>query len=149
MADSPIVVDERIISCAGPASSLEVAWRLIEGLMGTDHCTEVRQLMCADGESKAEPRVKKYKIEKKEQEITVEIEDSELTNTELQQAFRRCQVGSCDCPTDEYDKLDSMQIEQGRDRLSLRLKNKPGHSIDPNAVAACLDHTLKKSEDNG
>jgi len=93
--------------------------------------------------------VKKYKIEKKEQEIAIEIEGSELKNTELQEAFQRCQEGSCGCPTDEYDKLDSMQIEHGVDRLALHLKVKPGLSIDQAAVAACLDHTLKKSEDNG
>ncbi len=57
--------------------------------------------------------------------------------------------GKRDCPTDEYDKLDSMQIEHDVDRISLQLKVKPGLDIDQAAVAACLDHTLKKSEENG
>ena len=56
---------------------------------------------------------------------------------------------SRDVTTDEYDKLDSMRIEQDADRISLRLKVKPGLDIDQAAVAACLDHTLEKSEENG
>ena len=89
-----------------------------------------------------------YKIEKKEQVISVEIEGGELKNTELREAFQRCLEGSCDCPTNEYDKLDSMQIKHDVDRISLQLKVKPGLYIDQVAVAACLDYTLKKSEDN-
>ena len=46
--DSPVAVDDRVISCAGPASSLEVAWKLLEGLLGRSDCDEVKRLMCAD-----------------------------------------------------------------------------------------------------
>lgn len=48
VVEVPVAVDDRIISCAGPAFSLEVAWKLIEGLLGGEHCAEVRRLMCAD-----------------------------------------------------------------------------------------------------
>ena len=48
VVDAPVAVDDRIISCAGPAFSLEVAWKLLEGLLGGEHCAEVRRLMCAD-----------------------------------------------------------------------------------------------------
>jgi 4-methyl-5(b-hydroxyethyl)-thiazole monophosphate biosynthesis len=44
--DERVVVDNRIISCAGPASSLEVAYRLLEALVGPEHGAEVRRLMC-------------------------------------------------------------------------------------------------------
>ncbi len=49
VVDSPVVVDDRIISCAGPASSLDVAWKLLEGILGAEHGSEVKRLMCADG----------------------------------------------------------------------------------------------------
>lgn len=45
---APVVVDDRIISCAGPASSLDVVWKLLEGIMGAEHGKEVKRLMCAD-----------------------------------------------------------------------------------------------------
>ncbi len=41
-----VVVDERIISCAGPASSLEVSYQLLDALVGSEHGAEVRRLMC-------------------------------------------------------------------------------------------------------
>lgn len=47
VATDQVVIDDRIISCAGPASSLEVAWRLLEGLIGKVHCDEVKRLMGA------------------------------------------------------------------------------------------------------
>ena len=48
VVDGYVAVDDRIISCAGPAASLEVAWKLLEGLQGEKHCNEVKRLMCAD-----------------------------------------------------------------------------------------------------
>ena len=45
-----VVFSDRIISCAGPAASLEVTWRLLEGLLGTVHAKEVKRLMCAPDE---------------------------------------------------------------------------------------------------
>ena len=55
VVENPMVVDDRIISCAGPASSLEVAWKLLEELLGVEHCSEVKRLMCADGVFNMEP----------------------------------------------------------------------------------------------
>jgi len=49
VVDEPVVVDERIISCAGPASSVEVCFRLLDALVGEAHGAEVRRLMCAPG----------------------------------------------------------------------------------------------------
>jgi len=45
--DSRLVIAERIISCAGPGSSMEVSFALLRALVGADHCDEVKRLMCA------------------------------------------------------------------------------------------------------
>jgi 4-methyl-5(b-hydroxyethyl)-thiazole monophosphate biosynthesis len=42
---SDVVIDDRIISCAGPGSSLEVAFLLMECLMGPQTAREVRHYM--------------------------------------------------------------------------------------------------------
>ena len=42
-----VVIDDRIISCMGPGSSLEVTYSLLEALIGVDNCHEVKRLMCA------------------------------------------------------------------------------------------------------
>lgn len=48
LVNDPVAVDDRIISCAGPASSLEVVWRLLEGMLGEAHGAEVKRLMSGD-----------------------------------------------------------------------------------------------------
>jgi len=147
VVDEPVAVDDRIISCAGPASSLEVAWRLLGGLLGAAYSEEVKRLMCVDDRDSQvdENREMKYQIQQKEGELTIGIDGAASGNPKLLDAFQECREGRCDCPTDEYDKLEGIQVEQTKDHLSLRLKVKPGQSLDGNAVAACMDHTLKKS----
>jgi len=46
VVDSAVAIDNRIISCAGPGSSLDVTFYLLEALLGTKHCNEVKRLMC-------------------------------------------------------------------------------------------------------
>jgi len=46
-----MVVDDRIISCTGPGSSLDVAFCLLEALLGKGHCQEVKRLMCVPGKN--------------------------------------------------------------------------------------------------
>jgi 4-methyl-5(b-hydroxyethyl)-thiazole monophosphate biosynthesis len=45
VVDDPVVIDDRIISCGGPGSSLEVAFLLMECLLGFEPTQEVRKFM--------------------------------------------------------------------------------------------------------
>lgn len=45
VVDGPVVMDNRIISCSGPGSSLEVAFLLMESLLGPETTQQVKQLM--------------------------------------------------------------------------------------------------------
>ena len=45
VAKGPVVMDDRIISCSGPGSSLEVAFLLMECLMGPEMTEQVRHYM--------------------------------------------------------------------------------------------------------
>ena len=46
--DAPVVMDNRIISCNGPGSSLEVAFLLMESLLGVETVTKVKHYMICD-----------------------------------------------------------------------------------------------------
>lgn len=46
VASERVAVDDRIISCGGPAASLEACYRLLGGLLGDEAAVEVRRLMC-------------------------------------------------------------------------------------------------------
>jgi 4-methyl-5(b-hydroxyethyl)-thiazole monophosphate biosynthesis len=45
VVDRPVVIDDRIISCRGPGSSLEVSFLLMECLLGPDTARKIRQFM--------------------------------------------------------------------------------------------------------
>lgn len=50
VTDALVVVDDSIISCKGPGNSLDVAFLLLESLIGKEHCQEVKRLMCVSNE---------------------------------------------------------------------------------------------------
>lgn len=52
-----------------------------------------------------------------------------------------CADGSCACSTDEYKKVETMQILSGPESIQLDIKVKPGEVIDPNCISDCLAPT--------
>lgn len=48
--DEPVVIDDRIISCGGPGSSLDVVFLLMERLMGPETVRNVRRYMLFQGD---------------------------------------------------------------------------------------------------
>lgn len=64
---------------------------------------------------------------------------------ELLEAFGECAEGRCSCPTDEYEKLASMDVQPGADRIDIRLEAKPGETLDPSEIEACLDYTVQRA----
>ena len=53
----PVVMDDRIISCSGPGSSLEVAFLLMECLMGPEMAEQVRHYMIYRGKDLTRTRM--------------------------------------------------------------------------------------------
>jgi 4-methyl-5(b-hydroxyethyl)-thiazole monophosphate biosynthesis len=45
VVDDPVVMDDRIISCSGPGAALEVAFLLMECMMGSETAQEIRRFM--------------------------------------------------------------------------------------------------------
>ncbi len=45
VVNEPVVVDDRIISCAGPAQAMDVALRLLENVVGREATAEVRRYL--------------------------------------------------------------------------------------------------------
>jgi len=60
------------------------------------------------------------------------------------QTFGECREGQCSCPTDEYKKVEWMNVEESGDAIKLRLEAKDGEKFDTSEIAACLDYTTKK-----
>ncbi len=63
-----------------------------------------------------------------------EVEDSsQVINT-----IQSCADGQCACSTDEYKKVQNMEIIPGKDSLLLNIEVKSGEVIDPNCISDCL-----------
>ena len=88
-----------------------------------------------------------YTIDQKPDGLEIKLDNVEGQKEELLQAFQQCQQGQCACPTDEYHKLDSIQLDQGEDSIQINLIAKPGAEIDPQEINRCLDFTIQSANE--
>lgn len=86
----------------------------------------------------------KYKIDENESVIDISINDVKDKKEKLLEAFQECQEGRCSCPTEEYKKLDSLEIDHNDENISLRLKSKDGSKIDIEEISKCMEHTKNR-----
>ena len=91
-----------------------------------------------------------YELHEDAATVSIEVSgvDGERQERELLEAFDECRSGHCTCPTDQYDKLESMQVEHGDKAITLKLEPKPGARFDTAELQTCLEHTLAKAADS-
>lgn len=77
--------------------------------------------------------------------VTIEVTGVGDAKQELLTAFGECQAGQCSCPTNEYEKVERMDVESSVDVIAIRLQAKPGTQFDTQDIAACLDHTVGRA----
>jgi hypothetical protein len=89
----------------------------------------------------------KYELREDEASVSIEVSGvgEERQERELLEAFDECRSGRCTCPTDQYDKLASMQVEHGDRAITLKLEPKPGERFDTAQLQTCLEHTIGKT----
>jgi hypothetical protein len=83
-------------------------------------------------------------LRKKEAAVSIEMTEVGGHKDQLIEALGECQAGRCSCPTNEFDNLAAMDIEQASDVIRIRLEPKAGERIDTAEIAACLDCTTAK-----
>lgn len=89
----------------------------------------------------------KYKVESTENEVNIEVSEPKGGQEKLLKAFQECQEGRCTCPTQEYTKLDSLEIESSEDTIKLKLKSKPDMKFDVSEIGKCIEYTKGKVTD--
>ena len=57
----------------------------------------------------------------------------------LLETFNACADGTCECSTEEYAKVESMQVNADGDAITIEVRTKPGETIDPTCITDCLD----------
>ena len=83
----------------------------------------------------------KYHISKNPDGLEIRVADLEGKEEQLVEAFRECQEGRCSCPTQEYQKLGSLQVEQSNGEINLRLVSRHGTQFDQAEIEKCLEHS--------
>ena len=86
----------------------------------------------------------RYKIETVKNGVDIEVTETEGKHEKLLDAFQECQEGRCTCPTREYSKLESLEIETDEATIRLQLKSKPGEKFDQSEIGKCLEYTKEK-----
>ncbi len=88
----------------------------------------------------------KYEIKSEKDVVEIEVRDVEGKEEQLLQAFQECQEGRCSCPTQEYAKLESLEVTEDAGTIALRLTAKKGDKIDQREIERCLEHTESSIE---
>ena len=76
--------------------------------------------------------------------IDIHITELEGKKDELLEAFNECSEGRCTCPTQEYKKIETLNIVGSEDNIQLSIISRENEVIDTNEIEKCLEHTKKK-----
>ncbi len=87
----------------------------------------------------------KYRISETGEQLRIEIlgVGGNKKREEVLGAFQQCQEGRCACPTRQYEKLRSLDMETGPDAIELRLLPRPGEEFEREQIEKCLDFTIE------
>jgi hypothetical protein len=86
----------------------------------------------------------RHRVKDQPQGVAIQVTEVARRQRQLLEAFQQCQSGHCTCPTEEYQKVAGMQVSQAADEITLQLQARPGTRLDTGEVAACLEHTIAK-----
>jgi len=88
----------------------------------------------------------KYRIDDSGDGLDIRVDDVAGKKEKLLQAFNECREGRCSCPTEEYKKLDKLDIDHQAETIHLRLKAKLGTRLDKAEIDKCLEYTAERVE---
>ena len=88
----------------------------------------------------------RFRIDKSSADVRIALTEVGEKREALLGAFNECAEGRCSCPTNEYEKVASMEVESGQDRIDIRLQAKPGREFYVTEIATCLAHTIQTTD---
>ncbi len=83
-------------------------------------------------------------IKKIEKGIEIDVTDVEGKRDQLLEAFQECSEGRCTCPTNEYQKLETLEVIDAGDAIHLSLRARPNEQIDTAEIEKCLEYTKQR-----
>ena len=85
-----------------------------------------------------------YVLEREGPEMVIRIIGVDDRKDPLLQAFGECRDGACDCPTEEFDKLATVEVISDEEGIVIRLRPMPGESLTDSEIDACVRWTLDR-----
>jgi len=89
----------------------------------------------------------KYRIDEKQNGIDIQLDEIAGKKEQLLESFAACRDGRCACPTGEYRKLESLEIDETPGTITLHLKSKPGEKLETSEIIKCLKSTESRTAD--
>lgn len=89
----------------------------------------------------------KHKISTTKNGLEIKISNIQDKQSVLLQSFELCKNGQCDCPTDQYQKLQELNIRSFANEIVLDLRAKDGEKFDGSEIEKCINFTVKKAEE--
>lgn len=92
--------------------------------------------------------MKNYQINSDGSKINITISiDNNREN--LLNNFELCKQGKCSCPTDEYKKLESLDIMEKEGVILLGLTPKSHNNFNIKEIEKCLEFSMNRKGKNG
>ena len=86
----------------------------------------------------------KSKIISNKNGIDINVTELDGKKEELLEAFQECSEGRCSCPTQEYQKVEKMNVIDTEGTIQLSITSKANEVIDTKEIEKCLEYTKNK-----
>lgn len=86
-----------------------------------------------------------YEISEDGDEVTMLVSGTGDSADALLASFQECQAGQCSCPTDQYERLEAIDVQAGADEIAIRLTPIAGQRLDVADLRACMDYTVARA----
>lgn len=86
----------------------------------------------------------KSKIISNKNGIDINVTELDGKKEELLEAFQECSEGRCSCPTQEYQKVETMNVIDTEGTIQLSITSKADEVIDTKEIEKCLEYTKNK-----
>lgn len=77
--------------------------------------------------------------------VTIQLTDVGVEKATLLETFAGCAGGTCECSSDEYEKVESMQVNDLGDNITIDVHTKPGETIDTACIRDCMTYVQDKA----
>lgn len=89
----------------------------------------------------------KYRVEKRGEQVSIEIDGVAGREAAVIEEIRRCRQGAWACQSGECMNIGTMEERAHEGRVSLTLIPRPDAQINPAGIEICLRYLLAAHED--